>query len=148
MKLPRQPHHEHTSARHIILHGYSAAVSGYNFKGNTKPQPEVAFAASGFFGPVETVEDIFLVAVGDTDTGIAYGNLEEILPFLAPGQCQAHLAAFGSITDGIVQQDLKNLSDAFRIADTPRQRCFRHGEGEGQPLLAAQGFKSFVGIGA
>lgn len=123
-------------------------VGGYDFVCNAQAQPEVVFAAPGFLGSVEAVEDALLVVVGDADAGIAYSDLEEIPAFLLPGERQSDPAAFRSIADGIVQQNCKDLCNAVRIAAASGQRRFRHGQGQGQMLLVAQRFESFAGVGA
>lgn len=74
------------------------------------------FGASGFFCPIETGEDAFLITVGNAHAGVADGDLEEVLPVLAAGERQCYKAVFRRIADGVVQQDGEHLGDAVGVA--------------------------------
>ncbi len=112
-------HHCKTAPAAFCVRNLNAAAVGfYDLVGDGQPQAEVILPAAGFFHPVETIENPFLVCVRDADAVILYADGEALF---MPCEGQFDAALIRRIAYGIVQEDGDHLTDALRIHIAQRQ---------------------------
>ena len=95
-----QRHRKDTAPARPVGNGDGAVMKFHNLQGDRQTQPEVPFGASGFFRPVEAVEYLPFILIGNTNPIVLHWKKEASF-IVRKGK--DYFSVFLCIADGIME---------------------------------------------